>query len=94
MAKNYQAGVKDYRETYWMPDYTPKDTDFLACFKVIPQEGVPREEAAAAVAAELRAPVATLTRLTADTHPPNAVIDVAGAFGFLLPSMLVIAWLT
>ena len=52
MAKNYQAGVKDYRETYWMPDYTPKDTDFLACFKVIPQEGVPREEAAAAVAAE------------------------------------------
>jgi ribulose-bisphosphate carboxylase large chain len=35
-----------------MPDYTPKDTDFLACFKVIPQEGVPREEAAAAVAAE------------------------------------------
>src|SRR5210317_78563 len=52
MAKNYQAGVKDYRETYWMPDYAPKDTDFLACFKVIPQEGVPREEAAAAVAAE------------------------------------------
>ena len=52
MANNYQAGVKEYRETYWMPDYTPKDTDFLACFKVIPQEGVPREEAAAAVAAE------------------------------------------
>ncbi|HAD31593.1 MAG TPA: ribulose-bisphosphate carboxylase large subunit, partial [Methylophaga sp.] len=52
MAKTYQAGVKEYRETYWMPDYTPKDTDFLACFKVIPQEGVPREEAAAAVAAE------------------------------------------
>jgi ribulose-bisphosphate carboxylase large chain len=52
MAKNYQAGVKEYRETYWMPDYSPKDTDFLACFKVIPQEGVPREEAAAAVAAE------------------------------------------
>jgi ribulose-bisphosphate carboxylase large chain len=48
MAKNYQAGVKEYRETYWMPDYSPKDTDFLACFKVIPQEGVPREEAAAA----------------------------------------------
>ena len=52
MAKNYQAGVKEYRETYWMPEYSPKDTDFLACFKVIPQEGVPREEAAAAVAAE------------------------------------------
>ena len=49
MSKNYQAGVKEYRETYWMPEYTPQDTDFLACFKVIPQEGVPREEAAAAV---------------------------------------------
>ena len=52
MAKNYQAGVKAYRETYWIPDYTPKDSDILACFKVTPQPGVPREEAAAAVAAE------------------------------------------
>src|SRR5512143_4261698 len=52
MAKTYQAGVKEYRETYWTPEYTPKDTDFLACFKVYPQAGVPREEAAAAVAAE------------------------------------------
>jgi len=51
-SKTYQAGVKEYRETYWMPEYSPKDTDFLACFKITPQEGVPREEAAAAVAAE------------------------------------------
>ena len=29
-----------------------KDTDLLACFKITPQPGVPREEAAAAVAAE------------------------------------------
>ena len=50
MAKKYDAGVKEYRETYWMPDYTPKDTDILACFKITPQPGVPREEAAAAVA--------------------------------------------
>ena len=50
--KTYSAGVKEYRETYWMPDYTPKDTDILACFKITPQPGVPREEAAAAVAAE------------------------------------------
>ena len=50
--KNYQAGVKEYRETYWMPDYTPADTDLLACFKITAQSGVPREEAAAAVAAE------------------------------------------
>ena len=49
MAKKYDAGVKDYRETYWMPDYTPKDTDILACFKITAQPGVPREEAAAAV---------------------------------------------
>ena len=52
MAKSYSAGVKEYRETYWEPNYTPKDSDFLACFKVVPQPGVPREEAAAAVAAE------------------------------------------
>ena len=50
--KTYQAGVKEYRETYWDPNYTPRDSDFLACFKVVPQAGVPREEAAAAVCAE------------------------------------------
>ena len=52
MGKTYNAGVKDYRETYWMPDYKPKETDLLACFKIIPQAGVPREEAAAAAADE------------------------------------------
>ena len=52
MAKTYNAGVKDYRETLWMPEYTPLDTDLLACFKITPQDGVPREEVAAAVAAE------------------------------------------
>ena len=46
LAKTYSAGVKEYRETYWMPDYKPKDTDILACFKITPQPGVPREEAA------------------------------------------------
>ena len=25
--KTYDAGVKDYRETYWEPDYTPKATN-------------------------------------------------------------------
>jgi len=50
--KTYKAGVKEYRETYWMPNYTPSETDLLACFKITPQAGVPREEAAAAVAAE------------------------------------------
>ena len=52
MAKSYKAGVKEYRDTYWEPDYTPRESDFLACFKITPQPGVPREEAAAAVAAE------------------------------------------
>jgi len=50
--KTYDAGVKDYRSLYWEPDYQVKDTDLLACFKITPQAGVPREEAAAAVAAE------------------------------------------
>ncbi|MFM9135515.1 MAG: form I ribulose bisphosphate carboxylase large subunit [bacterium] len=52
MTATYDAGVKDYALTYWEPDYQPADTDLLACFKVVAQEGVPREEAAAAVAAE------------------------------------------
>jgi ribulose-bisphosphate carboxylase large chain len=51
-SKTYDAGVKEYRSTYWEPDYAVKDTDLLACFKITPQAGVPREEAAAAVAAE------------------------------------------
>ena len=50
--KTYNAGVKDYRNTYWEPDYNVKDTDILAVFKITPQAGVDREEAAAAVAAE------------------------------------------
>jgi len=51
-AAGYQAGVKDYKLTYWTPDYTPKDTDLLAAFRFSPQPGVPAEEAGAAIAAE------------------------------------------
>ena len=40
-AKKYDADVKTYRDTYWNPDYTPKDTDLLACFKLTPQGGAP-----------------------------------------------------
>lgn len=50
--KKYEAGVKEYRHTYWTPNYVPLDSDLLACFKITPQPGVDREEAAAAVAAE------------------------------------------
>jgi ribulose-bisphosphate carboxylase large chain len=48
----FSAGVKEYRETYWTPDYLPSDTDILALFRLTPQPGVPPQEAAAAVAAE------------------------------------------
>ena len=48
----FEAGVKDYRLTYYTPDYEVKDTDILAAFRVSPQPGVPAEEAGAAVAAE------------------------------------------
>ena len=50
--KSYKAGVKEYRDKYWTPDYVPLDTDLLACFKCTGQPDVPREEVAAAVAAE------------------------------------------
>ncbi len=48
----FEAGVKEYRRTYWDPSYRPTDTDVLAAFRVTPQSDVPPEEAAAAVAAE------------------------------------------
>src|SRR5512141_2888301 len=52
-AERYRAGVMPYREMgYWEPDYTPSDTDVIAVFRITPQDGVPAEEAAAAVAGE------------------------------------------
>ncbi|KAI4298037.1 hypothetical protein MLD38_040523 [Melastoma candidum] len=48
----FKAGVKDYRLTYYTPEYQVKPTDTLAAFRVTPQPGVPPEEAGAAVAAE------------------------------------------
>ncbi|GAA3348161.1 form I ribulose bisphosphate carboxylase large subunit [Amorphoplanes nipponensis] len=50
--KMYEAGVQAYAATYWDPGYQPAETDLLACFKVVAQAGVPRAEAAAAIAAE------------------------------------------
>ena len=40
----FKAGVKDYRLTYYTPDYVVKDTDILAAFRMTPQPGVPAEE--------------------------------------------------
>jgi ribulose-bisphosphate carboxylase large chain len=48
----FKAGVKDYRLTYFTPDYEPSHTDILAAFRMSPQPGVPPEECGAAVAAE------------------------------------------
>src|SRR5438445_12230016 len=51
--KRYAAGVLKYAQMgYWDADYVPKSTDILALFRITPQEGVPPEEAAAAVAGE------------------------------------------
>ena len=51
--KRYAAGVLKYAQMgYWDGDYTPKDTDLLALFRITPQEGVDPIEAAAAVAGE------------------------------------------
>jgi ribulose-bisphosphate carboxylase large chain len=51
-AAGFKAGVKEYKLTYYTPDYETKDTDILAAFRMTPQPGVPAEEAGAAVAAE------------------------------------------
>ncbi|PHT98331.1 Ribulose bisphosphate carboxylase large chain [Capsicum chinense] len=48
----FKAGVKEYKLTYYTPEYQTKDTDILAAFRVTPQPGVPPEEVGAAVAAE------------------------------------------
>ena len=37
----FKAGVKDYRLTYYTPDYQVQATDILAAFRMTPQPGVP-----------------------------------------------------
>ena len=39
----FKAGVKDYRLTYYTPDYQVQATDVLAAFRMTPQPGVPAE---------------------------------------------------
>src|SRR5215207_10051307 len=51
--ERYKAGVIPYAKMgYWEPDYTVKETDVLALFRITPQPGVDPVEAAAAVAGE------------------------------------------
>ena len=52
-AERYKSGVMPYAQMgYWDADYTPKDTDVIAVFRISPQDGVDPIEAAAAVAGE------------------------------------------
>jgi ribulose-bisphosphate carboxylase large chain len=56
---------------YWEPDYVPKDTDVLCAFRITPQDGVPPEEAGAAVAGESSTATWTVVwtdRLTTHEH--------------------------
>jgi ribulose-bisphosphate carboxylase large chain len=49
----WSAGVTPYKEMgYWQPDYHPTPSDILCAFRLVPQEGVEPDEAAAAVAGE------------------------------------------
>ncbi|KAG0483053.1 hypothetical protein HPP92_011137 [Vanilla planifolia] len=45
----FKAGVKDYKLTYYTPDYETKDIDILAAFRVTPQPRVPLKKRGAAV---------------------------------------------
>lgn len=39
--ERYKSGVLEYRKMgYWEPDYTPKDSDSIAMFRITPQDGV------------------------------------------------------
>ena len=68
----WSSGVIPYAQMgYWQPDYVPKDSDILCAFRITPQEGVPPEEAAAAVAGESSTATWTVVwtdRLTAYEH--------------------------
>lgn len=51
--QRYESGVIPYAKMgYWDPDYSVKETDVLALFRVSPQPGVDPVEASAAVAGE------------------------------------------
>ncbi|PHT50236.1 Ribulose bisphosphate carboxylase large chain [Capsicum baccatum] len=72
----FKAAVKEYKLTYYTPEYQTKDTDILAAFRVTPQLGVPPEEAGATVAAKS----STVTWTTVWT---NGVISLDhNVFGF------------
>ena len=73
----FQAGVREYRERYWTPEYEPRSTDVLAAFRLTPQSEVPAEEAAAAVAAALKETASGLmaTRAWTGVRPVAAEVS-------------------
>jgi ribulose-bisphosphate carboxylase large chain len=72
VSDRWGAGVIPYAEMgYWQPDYEPQDTDVLCAFRISPQDGVPPEEAGAAVAGESSTATWTVVwtdRLTSYDH--------------------------
>ncbi|MCA9951702.1 MAG: form I ribulose bisphosphate carboxylase large subunit [Anaerolineales bacterium] len=52
LSSNYEAGVRAYADDYYVPGYSPAETDLLCAFRIAPKPGVSMVEAAAAVAAE------------------------------------------
>jgi ribulose-bisphosphate carboxylase large chain len=68
----WKSGVIPYAVMgYYEPEYAPKETDILCAFRLVPQEGVEPEEAAAAVAGESSTATWTVVwtdRLTAYEH--------------------------
>jgi len=81
----WSSGVIPYAQMgYWQPDYVPKDTDVLCAFRITPQEGVPPEEAAAAVAGESSTATWTVVwtdRLTAHEHYQAKAYNVEAVSG-------------
>jgi len=81
----WSSGVIPYAQMgYWQPDYVPKDTDVLCAFRITPQEGVPPEEAAAAVAGESSTATWTVVwtdRLTAHEHYQAKAYSVEAVAG-------------
>src|SRR4029453_18788304 len=74
----YKSGVLEYKKMgYWEPDYTPKDPEIIALFRVTPQDGVDPIEASAAVAGESSTATWTVVwtdRLTAaEKYPATGV---------------------
>ncbi|KAF8098580.1 hypothetical protein N665_0263s0009 [Sinapis alba] len=67
----FKAGVKEYKLTYYTPEYETKYIDIVAASRVTPQPGVPPEEAMAATTVWTDGlPALTVTKDDATTSSP------------------------